>query len=78
MEEREGELLLLDFVAGLAKLLRHIGGRCVVAGCPGGPGAVVLIGDPLERPLVLQNAADGNGLAELLRIDVVYGERLDW
>ena len=56
----------------------HVIGRRVVAGCTRGAGAVIVVGDALERSLMLQDAGDGYCFAQLFRVDLVDGKRLGW
>src|SRR5688572_19472072 len=69
---------LLPIRCHCAQLLDDVVGRRVVAGSPGGAGAVIVVGDALERPLMLQDAGDGYCFAQLFRVDLVDGKRLGW
>ena len=61
----EHERLHLRGVAGGRQPLHDVVDRRVVAGGAGDAGAVVGVGDPLQRGLVLAHAGDGDALGQL-------------
>ena len=64
-EEQELELLPADDVAGALQPLLDVVGRRVVARGPGRARAAVLVGDPLECPLVLEHSLERDALQQL-------------